>query len=174
METFNSNNVEKLNNMLDTAIFHWMTTQEKSIMDDENGNKNYKTTTCPSTGIIGLGAELENMTPSEFISVKVKEMFHGEYEVKAYQPQETKSGSIVYPVKVVISDNKVINHNGRTFIYYKNKRELATVGSAIKICSVDKEKVEKALKYIDYLKEEVICCSYDYLAEKVADYVMAL
>ena len=172
MATFNSNNVEKLNEMLETQVFNWMQTQEKSMVEQGINDKN---TSCPSTGIIGIAAEVEGIDPSELLAHMIQDMFHGEYSIKAYKPQFIeKTGNFVYPVKIHISDNKVINHNGTTYIYYKNARELATVGSAIKICSIDKEQVEKAMKYIDFLKVDAICCTYNFLTEKVADYIAAM
>lgn len=172
MATFNSNNVEKLNEMLESQVFNWMQTQEKSMVEAGINDKN---TSCPGSGILGIAAELEDTTPGELLSRMVHEMFHGEYSIKAYKPQYIeKTASFQYPVRVHISDNKVINHNGVTYIYYKNSRELATVGSAIKICSVDNEQIEKAMKYIDFLKVDTICCTYNFLTEKVADYIAAL
>ena len=169
---FNSENVEKLNDMLDTQVFNWMLGKEK--MMTEKGISEQKTS-CPSTGIIGIAAELVNVTPSELVSIKVRNMFQGEYEIKAFSPVvNEKNNTTVYPVHIKISGNKVINHNGITYIYYKNNRELATIGSAIKVCSVDKDKVELALKFIDFLKPKTLCCTYDRLAEQVAEYVSAM
>jgi hypothetical protein len=62
--TFNSTNVEKLNEMLNTQVFNWMLAKEKAIT--ENGVCE-QTTSCPSTGIIGIAAEVEDVTPSELV-----------------------------------------------------------------------------------------------------------
>jgi hypothetical protein len=168
--TFNSKNVEKLNEMLNTQVFNWMLAKEKA-MTEKGISELY--TSCPSTGIIGIAAEVEDVTPSELVAMKVREMFQGEYEIKPYSPTTNeKSNTISYPVRIMISGNKVINHNGVTYIYYKNNRELATIGSAIKVCSVDKEKVDKALKFIDFLKSDTLCCTYDRLAEQIAECIV--
>jgi len=166
--TFNSTNVEKLNEMLNTQVFNWMLAKEK-VMTEKGVCE--QTTSCPSTGIIGIAAEVEDVTPSELVAMKVRDMFKGEYEIKAYSPVlNEKNNTTAYPVHIKISGNKVINHNGVTYIYYKNNCELATIGSAIKVCSVDKDKVEKALKFIDFLKPDTLCCTYDRLAEQIAEY----
>lgn len=170
--TFTQDHISKLNEMLDAQVFDYMQMQEKSMVE---AAINEKSTSCPSGGVLGIAAELLDTTPSELLSQKVKEIFHGEYLVKAYKPQfNEKNNSTMYPVRIKISDNKVISHNGTTYIYYKNSRELATVGSAIKICSVDKEQIEKALKYIDFLKLDTVCCTFSYLTEQVADYISAM
>jgi len=168
--TFNSTNVEKLNEMLNTQVFNWMLAKEKA-MTEKGISELY--TSCPSTGIIGIAAEAEDVTPSELVAIKVREMFQSEYEIKTYSPTtREKSNAIWYPVRIKINGNKVINHNGVTYIYYKNNRELATIGSAIKVCSVDKDKVEKALKFIDFLKPDTLCCTYDRLAEQIAECIV--
>jgi len=168
--TFNSKNVEKLNEMLNTQVFNWMLAKEKAMTEKGVSEHN---TSCPSTGIIGIAAEVEDVTPSELVAMKVREMFQGEYEIKPYSPTTNeKSNTISYPVRIMISGNKVINHNGVTYIYYKNNRELATIGSAIKVCSVDKDKVEKALKFIDFLKPDTLCCTYDRLTEQIAECIV--
>jgi hypothetical protein len=169
---FNSTNVEKLNEMLDTQVFNWMLAKEEMMNEKGVCEQN---TSCPSTGIIGIAAEMENVTPSELIAMKVRDMFKGEYEIKAYAPTANeKNNTVTYPVRIKISGNKVINHNGVTYIYYKNNRELANIGSAIKICSIDKDKVDLALRFIDFLKPETLCCTYDRLAEQVAEYVSVM
>lgn len=168
--TFNSKNVEKLNEMLNTQVFNWMLAKEKA-MTEKGISELY--TSCPSTGIIGIAAEVEDVAPSELVAIKVREMFQNEYEIKTYSPTtKEKSNTFWYPIRIKISGNKVINHNGVTYIYYKNNRELATIGSAIKVCSVDKDKVEKALKFIDFLKPDTLCCTYDRLAEQIAECIV--
>ena len=170
--TFNSTNVEKLNEMLNTQVFNWMLAKEKMMNEKGVSEQN---TSCPSTGIIGIAAEVEDVTPSELIAMKVHEMFQGEYEIKPYAPTgNDRNNTITYPARIKISGNKVINHNGVTYIYYKNNRELANIGSAIKVCSVDKDKIELALKFIDFLKPGTLCCTYDRLAEQVAEYICAM
>ena len=51
--TFNSKNVEKLNEMLNTQVFNWMLAKEKA-MTEKGISELY--TSCPSTGIIGIAA----------------------------------------------------------------------------------------------------------------------
>ena len=55
--TFNSKNVEKLNEMLNTQVFNWMLAKEKA-MTEKGISELY--TSCPSTGIIGIAAEVED------------------------------------------------------------------------------------------------------------------
>ena len=80
---FNSENVEKLNEMLDTQVFNWMLGKEK--MMTEKGISEQKTS-CPSTGIIGIAAELVNVTPSELVSIKVRKCSRVSMKLKHYLP----------------------------------------------------------------------------------------